>query len=1032
MTSSPPTTAQTVPALLRQQARERPAAVALREPGSAGLTYRRLLERVEDLAGRVAARVGPDDRVLVPMTNTSDTVVAVLAAMSAAVAVPVDATALGRSEQLRSRAAPVLVLVPEGGGPVPDLGIPVLPAAAAGPAERCAEPTADRVALLVETSGSTSRPRLVELTHGQWLDGAARVVRHLGLVPGDRTVNLMPLFHNHGLNGSVLASLCAGGEVVCPGEIRFPLLAGWLAECRPTWLTAAPVVHAAVLDAAGPALAELPLRVVRSTSAPLSDDLARRWAIATPAPLVEAYAVTEAAGQVAATEPGAREPGTVGVARHGFEIEVRDEHGRPCPTGVRGEVVVRGPNTARRYHADPEATARVFVDGWLRTGDIGSLDRAGRLRVVGRTSDTVNRGGEKVWLPDIDAACLSHPLTGQATAFGVPHPRLGEDVEVAVVPVPGREVVPGELRHYLSGRLPPHLVPRRVHVVDGLPVGVAGKPRRRLLAERFAPERVASARPRGTRPPLAVAVAALWCDVLGVEHVDDEDDFLAAGGDSILGTKLLAAVSEVLGVDLPTAVLYGEGSTVVGMARQVAAARDRGTGGAERGVRPRGDDRPAPLSFGQQRLWALHQFAPDSPAYNVPLVFRLSGPLDEDALESAVRGLLVRHEVLRGRVVVRDGVPAQVAGTGTDVWLRRVDAPGDHSGALALVERDVRRPFALDRRSPVRALLVRIAPDEALFALTLHHLVTDGWSNDLIVRELTERYAAARAGRPADLPPLPVQYADFAVWERERATGPLLAAGLDWWRERLADLPPPLVLESAERPAEPGMVGHAVPFALDADTTSSLRGLARAEGTTLAVVLLAGCHAALARHTGTTDVVVGLLSADRPRPELQDVVGFFLTTLPTRLDCADDLPFRTLVRRARDWVVAAYDRRHVPFEQVLKAVAPDRALGVTPLTQVSVGVEKEDAVPGFDGVSAVRLDNLEGGARADLEFHFHEGAATVTGQLVHAVDVVRYETASALTTRLVGLLGRVGRDPGLLLSDSHRPNDPLPTNGVQV
>ncbi|MEU4445606.1 condensation domain-containing protein [Actinosynnema sp. NPDC050801] len=1032
MTSPPSTTPQTVPALLRQRAREHPAATALRAPGSPGLTYLGLREQVDDLAGRLAARVRPDDRVLVPMTNTPEAVVAVLAAMSAAIAVPVDAAAIGRSQHVLSTAAPALVLVPAGGDPVPDPGIPVLHAAdVPTPAGQYGEPAADRPALLVETSGSTTRPRLVELTHGQWLDGAARVVHYLDLRPGDRTVNLMPLFHNHGLNGAVLASLCAGGEVVCPGEIRLPQLAGWLAECRPTWLTAAPVVHAAVLDATGADLAGLPLRVVRSTSAPLPDELARRWAVTTSAPLVEAYAVTEAAGQVAATEPGVHEPGTVGVARHGFEIEVRDEDGRPCAPGVRGEVVVRGPAMAQRYHADPQATARVFVDGWLRTGDIGWLDQAARLRVVGRTSDTVNRGGEKVWLPDIDAACLSHPLTHRATAFGVPHPRLGEDVEVAVVPVAGQQVVPDELRHYLSGRLAPHLVPRRVHVVDELPGGSVGKPQRRLLAERFATERVQAAGP-SARPPLVAALAALWCDVLGVGHVDDEDDFLSAGGDSILGTKLLASVSEVLGVDLPTSVLYGEGGTPAGMARLVAAARDTGSGREDRGVRPRGDDRPAPLSFGQQRLWALHQFAPDSPAYNVPLVFRLSGPLDEDALESAVRGLVDRHEVLRGRIVVRDGVPAQVTGSGTDVWLRKVDAQDDHASALALVERDARRPFALDRGSPVRALLVRIAADEALFALTLHHLVTDGWSNDLVVRELTERYAAARTGRPVDLPPLPVQYADFAAWERERMAGPLLAAGLDWWRERLADLPPPLVLEPVERPAVPGTVGHAVPFALDAGVLDSLRELARSEGTTLAVVLLAGCHAALARHTGATDLVVGLLSADRPRPELHDLVGFFLTTLPTRLDCGDDPPFRTLVRRARDWVVAAYDRQDVPFDQVVKAVVPDRALGVTPLTQVTVGVEKEDTVPRFDGVSAVRLDNLEGGARADLEFHFHEGATTVTGQLVHAVDVVRFETASALITRLVVLLRLAGRDPRLRLSEINQPNNPLSTNGAQA
>jgi hypothetical protein len=344
----------------------------------------------------------------------------------------------------------------------------------------------------------------------------------------------------------------------------------------------------------------------------------------------------------------------------------------------------------------------------------------------------------------------------------------------------------------------------------------------------------------------------------------------------------------------------------------------------------------------------------------------------------------------------------------------------------ALGARDARRPFDLERGPLTRALLVRFGPGEALFVLTMHHLVTDGWSNEIIVDELSVRYDAALRGVSPDLPPLPVRYADFAAWQRERLTGHVTEDGLRWWRERLSDLPPPLKLGDERRPAIPDTAGRSIPFTIGPPTVRALRQLAREEGTTLFVTLLAGCQSMLARFTGATDIVVSTPSAGRSMPEVAGVVGFFVTTLPMRADCSGDPPFRAVVGQVRDWVVAAHDHQDVPLEQVLKEVAPDRGLSFNPLTQVFVGLEGEDGVPSFAGVSAVRLENLQAAAAGDLEIHFHEGKSAITGHLVHATAMVADATAAALTDALPAFLDWVGRHPERPLSQTPTPQIGVP------
>ncbi|WP_158942343.1 non-ribosomal peptide synthetase [Streptomyces sp. ERV7] len=570
--------------MLDEQAAERGTATALSTPAGGRVSYQELAAQVRQAARQLTAALGSGQRILVPMANTPESVVAVLAAMTAGVAVPVnpDATASERAA-IAAKARPAAVFLPTAAasgwtnGPQRQLVLGRLPTEPADTSDK-QRPAADDLALLMGTSGTAAGPRLVAFTHRQWLECACRVVHEFGLTESDRTLNLMPLFHNHGLNGAVLASIYVGGQVMCPGPADMEHVVTWLAEAAPTWLTCAPTVHAMLLDAVKSeqeSTSSAGLRFLRTASAPMSATLWARLEETFGVPVLNAWGMTET-GQVTATPlpPGLRKPGSVGVVRHGFEVVVRDEDGAPCAPGVTGEILLKGPLAYSGYFGDPSEAATLLENGWLHTKDLGRIDDDGYLWIEGRNADFANRGGSKIWLPDIDAACAAHPDIDSALAFAVPHPRLGQDAVVAVVLRAGAATTAEALHGFLSSTLPAESVPRRIEILPEMPGSPTGKPQRRLLQERFGNHPTPSRRDtRPRRSTVVMEIAALWCEALDLERVGEDEDFLASGGDSLLATWLTAKVAKTLGVDLPVSALFDEANTVARMAALVEAAR---------------------------------------------------------------------------------------------------------------------------------------------------------------------------------------------------------------------------------------------------------------------------------------------------------------------------------------------------------------------------------------------------------------------------------------------------------------------------
>lgn len=598
-------TSRTIRGLVRDSARRFPDAVALLGLGRDELTYRELDAQLDSLVKSLgAAGIGETDRVAIVLPNGPEMAIAFLAVTTAAVAAPLNPAY--REEEfafylrdLGARAVLVeagtdssarrvarahgIALLEVSRGSDARLGRIIL---SATPVEPAASPSVRRpedVALVLHTSGTTARPKIVPLTHGNLCASAAHVCAALHLGSVDRCLNIMPLFHIHGLVAALFASLAAGASIACCPAFCAPEFFSWFDECSPTWYTAVPTMHQAILARAGhvkDVLQRSRLRFIRSSSASLPPQVLTQLEAVFGVPVVEAYGMTEAAHQIACNPfpPASRKPGSVGRAA-GPEIAIRSEGGEFLAPGNVGEIVIRGANVTSGYQDNPAANAAAFADGWFRTGDQGVLDEAGYLTITGRLKEIINRGGEKVAPREVEEVLLDHPAVAQAVAFAVPHAALGEDIAAAVVLGTGQVAQADDLRNYAANRLAYFKVPSQLLIVQEIPKGPTGKPQRIGMAQRLglvpavqAP--TSTARPlMPPRTELEAALVEIWKEVLRVDHLGVDHSFLEVGGDSILALRILARVRALLALELPVHTLF-DASTVAGMAaaiEQVAA-----------------------------------------------------------------------------------------------------------------------------------------------------------------------------------------------------------------------------------------------------------------------------------------------------------------------------------------------------------------------------------------------------------------------------------------------------------------------------
>ena len=1030
--------AGTLPERFEEQAARTPDAVAVCCEGT-WLSYGELNARANRLARLLVSwGVGPERVVAVMMDRSAGLLVALLAVLKTGAAyLPVDPDyPAGRVEFMLADAGPGCVLTAGGlaAGLQEACQIPVLaadePSLAAQLAGLAAEDLDGAVraaslaacpAYVIYTSGSTGTPKGVAVTHGAVANFLAAMARWFPMGAGDRMLAVTTVsFDIHVLE--LYLPLLVGASVVVAdrGAVRDPaVLAGLMSRAGATIMQATPTLWQAVLPGHGQAVTGL--RVLAGGEA-LPPALAARLRSAA-AEVTNLYGPTEvtvwataARGAVGGVEP-------IGTPVANTRAYVLDEWLCPVPAGTAGELYLAGAQLARGYLGRPALTAERFAacpfgtgERMYRTGDLARWTPGGQLVFAGRADEQVKIRGFRIEPGETEAILAACP--GVARAAVIVREDVPDDKRLVgyLVPVPGTDTasLAATARDYAVARLPHYQVPA-ITILDVLPLTPSGKLDRKALP---APDHPAAGTSRGSATVLEEIACGVFADVLGVERVGAEDNFFALGGHSLLAVRLVSRVRAVLGAELAVRAVF-EAPTPARLAVRLEQAGPARVPLVAQ-VRPG----RVPVSFAQQRLWFIAQLEGPSAVYSMPLALRLEGELDVPALEAALADVIARHEVLRTVFMVADGQPYQrVLGMAELGWRLPVTpaAQEDLAGTVAQVAGE---PFDLGAGIPVRARLLAAGAGVHVLVLVLHHIATDGWSTGILARDLSSAYAARRAGEVPGWAPLPVQYADYAIWQRDLLGDPddpgsLLAQQAGWWRQVLAGAPAELDLPADRpRPAAASYRGHAVPFQVPAGVHRQLVGLARSEGVTLFMVVQAAVAVLLSRLGAGDDIPAGTAVAGRTDTALDDLVGFFVNTLVLRTDVSGDPVFTELLGRVREFWLGALEHQDVPFERLVEDLAPDRSLGRHPLFQVLIAVQNNAPASGeLPGLRAARMPARTGIVRFDLEVTLAETRgsggtpAGLRGMLMAAADLFDAATAQVIAARLGRVLAAVAAAP---------------------
>ncbi|MXQ65542.1 non-ribosomal peptide synthase/polyketide synthase, partial [Actinomadura rayongensis] len=1033
-TAVPPAGGTLADAFAAQAART-PDAPAVTDE-QARLTYAALDAAANRLARHLIARgVGPEQTVALAVPPSADLVTAVLAVLKAGAAyVPVDpGYPAARVASMLADADPVCVLTTSAVGlarepvvlddPAVRRAIDACAAHAVTDADRTARLLPRHPAYVIYTSGSTGRPKGVAVEHASAANYLAYAAE---AYPSLRDGALLHSSVSFDLTVTALLGPLLAGGCVHVADLRDERTTRLAAAARRLFLKVTPS-HLALLDELD--LPTFPGDLVVGGEQ-LTGEMLTRWRSRfTRVDVVNEYGPTEAT--VGCVEhrvaPGDDlPPGVVPIGRpiRNMRVLVLDRFLQPVPAGVVGELYLAGTGLARGYLNRPAPTAERFVAGpdgerMYRTGDLGRWTRDGRLVYAGRADAQVKIRGFRIEPAEVETALLGHDGVARA-AVVVREDEPGDRRLVAYV-VASRGIDPARVRAHAARVLPQHMVPTAVVPVDAFPLTPSGKLDEKALP---APGPGAGAAGRPPRTPVEQIVCELFADVLRVERVGADDGFFALGGDSLLAMRLIARVRAVLEVDVPVRAFFAA-PTPAGTATLVAAHRSGGARAALTAVQ-----RPAvvPLSFGQARMWFINRLNAQDTVYNMPWSMHLSGELDAEALRAALGDIADRHESLRTIFPDLDGVPVQEIVDGPAGRPALVVTPVGADDLDAALDAAARRTFDVGRELPWRAHLFVLGPDEYVLLLVVHHIASDGWSMGVLARDLSTAYTARRAGHAPEWAPLPVQYADFALWQRDVLGGEddpdsVISGQLAFWRETLAELPPELTLPTDRpRPAVVSRRGGTIPVRIDAAAHARLAEMAREGRVTVFMAVQAALAVLLSRLGAGEDIPIGTPVAGRSDAALDDLVGFFLNTLVLRTDLSGNPTFTEVLDRVRETDLAAYSHQDIPFERLVDDLSPERSLARHPLFQIILVFQntQTDEPAELPGLAArpLRAGTAEI-ARFDLALALGERwsgdgtPAGVHGALEYAADLFDRETAEALVTRLMDLLDAVAADPGV-------------------
>jgi amino acid adenylation domain-containing protein len=883
----------------------------------------------------------------------------------------------------------------------------------------------DNLAYVIYTSGSTGRPKGVMVSHGSFCNLMQAQIRIFDVQTESRVLQFAS-FSFDASQSEIFMALLSGAALQL--EAKDEILPGaslidFLRERAITTVTFPPSALSSLPQAELPDLHTI---VVAGESCPA--ELVSQWSSGRR--FINAYGPTEATVCATAAEcheADAGERPTIGRPIQNTQVYVLDKGLLPVPVGVSGEVYIAGVGLARGYLHQPALTAERFIPHpfsespgarMYRTGDLARYLPNGNLDFLGRVDQQVKVRGFRIEPGEIETTLRKHPSVREAFVTISAETPLSQRLVAYFVADAEPSPASRELRSFLRQSLPDYMIPSTFIALARLPLTPSGKIDRAALPnpERVSPEIESQYAAPGT--PVEEILAGIWEEVLGVERVGVHDSFLEIGGHSLLATSVITRVRETFQLDITLRTLF-DAPTVGGLAQHVESALRAKQNSPLPPLERVSDRRNLPLSFAQRRVWFFDQMEPGNPAYNIPFAVRLRGSLDVAALERALGEIVARHEALRTTFPTVDSQPVQHIAEPAPFTLHVVDLSSlenedtRQAEVQRLAEEEARRGFDLSAGPLFRAVLLRVEDAEHVALVTMHHIISDGWSIGILVREVAALYDAFAGGKASPLAPLAIQYADYAVWQREWLRGDVLERQLSYWREQLTGAPPVLELPTDHPPLSAQTFrGGRHSLVLSSSLADELKALSRREGATLFMTMLAAFNILLQRYTGQRDIIIGSPVAGRSRSVTEGLIGFFVNMLALRTRLHDNPTFRELLNHVRETTLGAYTHQDLPFEKLIEELHPERNQSQVPLFNVMLVFQNAPmSTLEMPGLQLSLLDVDKGTAKLDLSVYVEDTRRGLAITITYNSDLMKQQTIIQMLSRFQTLLESITAAP---------------------